>query len=509
MKYKLLKSLPDIEEGSIFVKDIEQNIYCYFKTGKWYEANIVENNTDWFAPYLFTTEDSVDVFDNRDFWCVVMETTPHGAWVKGSITVQNTNIYLSLQKNGNSKYLKFFSTKEAAEQYLESLKTVWEIHQTKENDVFIWTKYKNQTFGHQDGIEVFYYNLGAIRANDMLRNLKTEHWNIYSIKNQKEDIVKIEDYVKCKQTNIIGKISKIEKETGVILAKSNTVIKFENIQLISNEELTAHLESLKPNFKVGDIVIYQGNQKNGKPYLFKIEEKQNWSEVLNRHCSEMYLSDGKQVYGENSCKLASNEEILKYYEQQGWVKGAKAKHNNTSYIIYNVYLDDLLNPNVYLMAGDYKIRANINVCELIKTPEYPKSWEELGEISGYYTAGYNISTSSGHTSRPNVNYNTKLFNSKSQAKSALAFAQLSQLHAKTIQIYNEQNNCDWKPVFSTKKLVDPHHNSDLFVIVRSLDKLEINIRSTMFHPLVFPTKELAQWSLENWNSLWKDYWEIN
>jgi len=87
-----------------------------------------------------------------------------------------------------------------------------------------------------------------------------------------------------------------------------------------------------------------------------------------------------------------------------------------------------------------------------------------------------------------------------QYKSIEAFAQLTQLYAETIKVYNKKHNCDWKPVW--------HERNVKFVIVRTWDNLTITNVGYTYNPFPFPTEELAKFAVEHWSELWKQYYEL-
>ena len=113
MKYKLLK-LPDIKIGAIInnftINSYGQKIYS-INGYSWNEIDIL-NNSDCFAPYLFTTKDGVDVFKGDNVIAVFDDKI-----------VDNYNI----NEHPIMSNFQYFSTKEAAEQYLKSLKPQFKV----------------------------------------------------------------------------------------------------------------------------------------------------------------------------------------------------------------------------------------------------------------------------------------------------------------------------------------------------------------------------------------------
>ena len=68
-QYKLLKDLPDVKAGSI-IKKRTDGLY-YTDNLIRFSASTVENNPDWFAPYLFTLDCGTNLFVGDAFYVVV------------------------------------------------------------------------------------------------------------------------------------------------------------------------------------------------------------------------------------------------------------------------------------------------------------------------------------------------------------------------------------------------------------------------------------------------------
>ena len=202
-------------------------------------------------------------------------------------------------------------------------------------------------------------------------------------------------------------------------------------------------------------------------------------------------------------------EVIKFYEQQGWVKGAKFKYSHTYdtvLTVKNIFFRNgkvcihHLETNVAGLSNSDSSVLFIEDCKLIKKPNYPKSWEELYNLHGYVIDGGRTTMYLGFVSK-NVNFNKKIFSAEKQAKSALAFAQLTQLHKAMIDEYNKVNNCDWKPNWNTCQ--------DKYCIKRIGNDLVINKTYSEFQHLVFPNKKLAEFALKNWENLWKEYYQLD
>ena len=112
--------------------------------------------------------------------------------------------------------------------------------------------------------------------------------------------------------------------------------------------------------------------------------------------------------------------------------------------------------------------------------QLPKSWEELGVISGYYIEP-NSEISEYEVEPPLVNKHQNIFATKNQAKSALAMAKLSQVMA----VYNGNWQADWSDFNQNKYCIC--FNGKLSIFIHGIKK----------HFLSFKTKELAEEFLTN------------
>jgi hypothetical protein len=128
----------------------------------------------------------------------------------------------------------------------------------------------------------------------------------------------------------------------------------------------------------------------------------------------------------------------------------------------------------------------VPLSELEPIIEWPKTWEELDLSSGweieadggiYWVGG----TIGGAT-----------FATKAQVESALAFAQLSQLHKQIVG--------DWVADWSNKI-----HGKFVVEVCGGLHVIEMF--STKYH-LAFQTREQAEFSLTHHRELWEKYWML-
>jgi hypothetical protein len=132
-------------------------------------------------------------------------------------------------------------------------------------------------------------------------------------------------------------------------------------------------------------------------------------------------------------------------------------------------------------------KCNLNEGKIVfkkSAKKLPKSWEELEEISGFYSdihaevqSAYRRSATSRHKD---------LFVTKEQAKASNAFAQLSQLR----EVYRQDWVPDWKNTDEIKYVIYPAKNI-----------LAMTATCSMHHYLSFQSKEICKEFLENFREL--------
>lgn len=136
----------------------------------------------------------------------------------------------------------------------------------------------------------------------------------------------------------------------------------------------------------------------------------------------------------------------------------------------------------------YELKQEGNTYTIVKKEtKLPKSWKELGEISGWYVntdssvcdgAGYYASDEN-----PNV------FRTKEQAEAAIALAQLTQL----VHVWREGWEPDWT-----------NYNTDKYIIELRREKIVVDSWTTTHYTILsFGTKEKAQKFLETFEDLIK------
>lgn len=123
---------------------------------------------------------------------------------------------------------------------------------------------------------------------------------------------------------------------------------------------------------------------------------------------------------------------------------------------------------------------------------FPKTFEDLNLIHGYWIN--EVSEIESTFIDDSCEWNTNLFPTKKHAKSALAFAQLSQLAARV--------NGDWIP--------DWDNSYEYKYLVQHVGgHLSVQYYETLVHHIAFKTKELAEKSLQHHKQLWLDYYMID
>lgn len=147
----------------------------------------------------------------------------------------------------------------------------------------------------------------------------------------------------------------------------------------------------------------------------------------------------------------------------------------------------------YEQGGEFKEIALSAFTEAELNP-IRNEWESkfIGkEIDGVYIASDSYIYKMGCI----CNYSEKgTFRTKKQAKSALAYAQLTQLMALP------EYNGDWVPDWSD--------NEYKFIIRRYVNKLDIDDYSSTHHHIAFKSEEIRDKFLENNYALLKEYFEL-
>jgi hypothetical protein len=142
-------------------------------------------------------------------------------------------------------------------------------------------------------------------------------------------------------------------------------------------------------------------------------------------------------------------------------------------------------------AMAYFIRANFTEEELNPKPKFPKSWEELKGVSGFYTTtrGAVIHTQA----QPIENYSFSVYATEKQAKSALAMAQLSQL----MKVYNDGWEADWDD------------STDKACVIRRSNNIAVCYYTSVYQFLTFKTQLIRDEFLKNFEPLIRQYFMLD
>lgn len=228
----------------------------------------------------------------------------------------------------------------------------------------------------------------------------------------------------------------------------------------SKQKAEEYIESLKPKFKVGDIVVILKEYKINEPVTIinKVEKTVEY----------FYYTDYSEIgFNDGAIRKATEQEIIQYYQSQGWVKGAKYKVKKDT-TIYTLEKLQIFPVNGCFVFNDLAGSCHINYCELIKEPELPKSWLEL-------------------------NINQKKSINGILPPEVVAYRQLKDL----VKVMNG----DWIPDWGNL-------NQKKYFIRREKGELGVRFGYYYFVHLVFQTEALAKFSLEHHRKLWEDYYEL-
>ena len=116
--------------------------------------------------------------------------------------------------------------------------------------------------------------------------------------------------------------------------------------------------------------------------------------------------------------------------------------------------------------------------------QLPKSWEELGKVNGWYVTTYSFVAKSAIQNTHHENKN--IFATESQAKAAIALAQLSQLR----EVYRAGWQPDWYNADQTKHC-----------IIRLDGKIDTSMLYSSDHFLSFQSPEIRDEFLANFKNL--------
>ena len=140
-------------------------------------------------------------------------------------------------------------------------------------------------------------------------------------------------------------------------------------------------------------------------------------------------------------------------------------------------------------AMDQLIRANFSEDELNQRPKYPKRWEDLGRVSGWYVDQDSDVRHVYSVVAKDTNYDA--FATEQQARSfGIIYPQLTQL----MKAYRGEWVPDWEDRESAKSTIEFDHTG-----------VNIQIRLVTRMPISFPTHEIAEQFLNDHRELIEEF----
>lgn len=140
-------------------------------------------------------------------------------------------------------------------------------------------------------------------------------------------------------------------------------------------------------------------------------------------------------------------------------------------------------------AMDQLIRANFTEDELNPQPKYPKRWEDLGRVSGWYVDEDSDVRQVYRVAAKDTNYD--VFATEQQARSfGIIYPQLTQL----MKAYRGEWEPDWEDRESAKSTIEFNHTG-----------VNIQIRLVTRMPISFPTHEIAEQFLNDHRELIEEF----
>lgn len=430
-RYKLLKNFGALKKGDIVAKRwkmdgsdcVYTDFYCKIVNESYdykHELNqsLVEDNTEFFTPYAFTTEDKVDMYVGENYYYIDYANRI------GIATARTT-----------SEATFPFSTKEAAENYL--------LLEEAKRRYPIGTKFYPAHMS-KEIVEIPYTVKSHVLENP------SEFPTYISFISDKTDY-----YVANVYTN--GKWAEIAEnfEEGDYLILENSINLLNSVSIEKGS--LALIQSI-----MGELI-----------------------NVVFLHKPEL----GTIASLKHKLRKATDKEIISHYEKQGWVNGAKFVLDDKVRVVFDIGYNK--NTKLVIVRPYLGGAYSIDKCTLIEEYELPKSWEDLTLVKGYYVKSY-ADIHKCENTKPNKE-NKNVFKTEKQVKSALAFAQLSQLVA--------EMNGDWTPDWGKNGQIK-------YGIMRQNNELIRFEASYTFRHLCFKSKELRNFSLENHRTLWEQYWEL-
>ncbi len=149
----------------------------------------------------------------------------------------------------------------------------------------------------------------------------------------------------------------------------------------------------------------------------------------------------------------------------------------------------------YGQGGEFKEMALSAYSEAELNPVKNEWASKVIDYGTKFISGWYLGDDSVYKETNEENTDRSTFKTEKQAKSALAYAQLTQLMALP------EYNGDWVPDWSD--------DDDKFVIIRYCDKIDSDYYSKTHHFLAFKSEEIRDKFLENNYDLLKEYFELD
>lgn len=148
--------------------------------------------------------------------------------------------------------------------------------------------------------------------------------------------------------------------------------------------------------------------------------------------------------------------------------------------------------NITIETKEQRDEAIKQLQEMTFKKELPKSWEKLERVSGYWISERGDLVE-GESCDVEL-YNSNIFATEKQAKSALAKAQLSQL----MKVYNDGWVADWSDTSQSK-----------YIIYRNEIELKVCTNTYSYRFLSFKDKQTRDLFLKNFKPLIRTYFELD
>ena len=206
-KYKLLKDLPTVKTGSIFININGYNVYGYRKCSTGYDATYtkekIEKLTDWFSPYMLTTEDGIDIYKDEN--CCYLK---------------NGNIYNEPLTKIIKDFKYFYRREKAEKYYIDQIKLPYlddleiinnllnenklnSIGKLLSNILFEYLKYKhiglNGISNNLDDDKLF---VSYLKSNNYLNKVNPEHGYIWNISDYSSRIDWLIEHIKLNESSL-------------------------------------------------------------------------------------------------------------------------------------------------------------------------------------------------------------------------------------------------------------------------------------------------------------------